>query len=234
MLLLNILLQVTNPVNLPETSPEMGLSLFDLLLKGGFVMVPIFILSLATLYLFMERWLFIRSANKIKPAFLVNVENLMRYGHIDEAMRLCERTASPIARILNKGLSRIGSPVRDIEAALENTAQVEVYNLEKNLGYLSAIAAVAPMMGFLGTVTGMIKAFYHISLADNISIGIIAGGIYEKMITSAAGLLVGMLAYALHTYLVAQIDRTVNTLEVASISFMDILFKVPTHEFQEN
>ena len=234
MLLLNILLQVSNPIILPETTPAPSLSLFDLLLKGGFVMLPIFLLSLATLYIFAERWLYIRSANKIQPEFILSLDNMMRHGHIEEAIKLCQRTSSPIAQILKKGLGRMGSSVRDIETAIENTAQVEVYKLEKNMGYLSAIAAIAPMMGFLGTVTGMIKAFYHISLADNISIGIIAGGIYEKMVTSATGLLVGMLAYALHTYLVAQIDRTVNHMEVESIEFMDIIFKAPTHEFQEN
>ncbi|RNI32857.1 MotA/TolQ/ExbB proton channel family protein [Rufibacter immobilis] len=136
--------------------------------------------------------------------------------------------------MLAKGLSRVGSSTRDIESAIENTAHVEVYSMEKNMGYLSAIAAIAPMLGFLGTVTGMIKAFYHISLADNISIGIIAGGIYEKMITSAAGLVVGMLAYVFHTLLHAQIDKTVNKLEVVSIGFMDLLFKVPQYELQEN
>ncbi|WP_205504026.1 MotA/TolQ/ExbB proton channel family protein [Rufibacter psychrotolerans] len=219
----------------PATEPvAAGLSLFDLLLKGGFVMAPILLLSLAAFYFFVERLLYLRTAGKTDQAFLRNIEHHVQQGRVQEAMALCQVAGTPVARLLEKGLSRIGSSTRDIESAIENTAHVEVYGMEKNMGYLSVIAAIAPMMGLLGTVTGMIKAFYHISLADNISIGIIAGGIYEKMITSAAGLVVGMLAYVFYTLLHAQVEKTVNKLEVVSIHFMDLLFKVPQYELQEN
>ncbi|MGV3539115.1 MAG: MotA/TolQ/ExbB proton channel family protein [Rufibacter sp.] len=228
MLLNTILLQTQ------AAAPAPGMSLLGLLMKGGLVMIPIFLLSLAALYFFVERWLYVQKAGQTDEAFLRSIEKQVLQGQIQQAATQCQTTPSPVARLLEKGLSRIGSSTRDIESAMENTAHVEVYNMEKNMGYLSAIAAIAPMMGFLGTVTGMIKAFYHISLADNISIGIIAGGIYEKMITSAAGLVVGMLAYVFHTLLHAQIDKTVNKLEVVSIGFMDLLFKVPQYELQEN
>jgi biopolymer transport protein ExbB len=228
MLFIPILLQVSTPEG------GAGLSIFSMLMKGGLVMIPILLLSMAAVYFFMERLLFLKTVGKTDQAFIQLVGQKVQQGQVQEAISLCQIQASPAARLLEKGMSRLGSPVRDIESAIENSAQVEVYQMERNMGYLSAIAAIAPMMGFLGTVTGMIKAFYHISLADNISIGIIAGGIYEKMITSAAGLVVGMLAFVFHTLLHAQIEKTVHKLEVISIQFMDLLFKVPQYELQEN
>ncbi|GAB2530575.1 MotA/TolQ/ExbB proton channel family protein [Rufibacter soli] len=224
------------PILLQVSTPEGGasLSIFSMLMKGGVVMIPILLLSMAAVYFFMERLLFLKTVGKTDQAFIQLVGQKVQQGQVQEAISLCQIQASPAARLLEKGMSRLGSPVRDIESAIENSAQVEVYQMERHMGYLSAIAAIAPMMGFLGTVTGMIKAFYHISLADNISIGIIAGGIYEKMITSAAGLVVGMLAFVFHTLLHAQIEKTVHKLEVISIQFMDLLFKVPQYELQEN
>lgn len=205
-------------------SPE-GLSIIDLLQKGGVIMIPIFLMSFLALYIFVERLLYINKASKLDPNFLGVIKDKLYKGDIKGALDHCEKTQYPVARLIEKGLIRMGSPIRDIESAIENTARVELYQMEKNLSILSAIAAIAPMFGFLGTVMGMIKAFYNISISDNISIGVIASGIYEKMITSAAGLIVGVIAYILYTWLNARIDRAVNRMEVTAIDFLDILHK---------
>jgi biopolymer transport protein ExbB len=156
---------------------------------------------------------------------LGKIKELLYKGDITSAMEFCRKTDYPIARLMERGLLRVGHDIRDIESAIESTARVEVYNMERNLSILSAIAAIAPMFGFLGTVMGMIKAFYNISISDNISIGIIAGGMYEKMVTSASGLIVGVSAYILYTLLNAKIDRVVNKMEVTAIEFLDLLHK---------
>ena len=188
-------------------------------------MIPLLILSLLSVYLFLERYLYIRKASYMEPNFLNNIKDRLREENVRGALELCHRSTFPIARLIEKGLSRLGSPIRDVENAIENTARIEIYQMEKNLSILAAIAAIAPMFGFLGTVVGMIRAFYNISLADNISIGIIASGIYQKMVTSAAGLIVGVMAHILFTYLNTMIDRNVNKMEVTAIDFMDILHK---------
>jgi biopolymer transport protein ExbB len=222
MSIISILLQT--PV--VTTSPDAeGLSVLGLLFKGGPVMIPILLLSLASVFIFVERLLYINRASKIDPNLVNNVKDMLMKEDVKGAMTYCDRTPSPFSTLVHKGLSRLGSPIRDIESAIENTARVEVYRMEKNVNLLAAIAALAPMFGFLGTVVGMIRAFYNISLADNISIGIIASGIYEKMVTSASGLIVGVVAYIFYTYLNNKIERTVNKMEVTAIEFLDILYK---------
>ncbi|MBC7922563.1 MAG: MotA/TolQ/ExbB proton channel family protein [Ferruginibacter sp.] len=231
MTLAYLLLQVIQdaPSAIDSTAAANGaadeLNVFNLLLKGGFVMIPLLILSLLSVYLFIERYLYIRKASYMEPNFLNNIKDRLREENVRGALELCHRSTFPIARLIEKGLSRLGSPIRDVENAIENTARIEIYQMEKNLSILAAIAAIAPMFGFLGTVVGMIRAFYNISLADNISIGIIASGIYEKMVTSAAGLIIGVTAHILFTYLNTMIDRNVNKMEVTAIDFMDILHK---------
>ncbi len=207
------------------TTTTQELSLFDLLMKGGWIMLPIGILLFAAVYMFLERYLYIRSASRMDSDFLSKIRDRLRDEDIRGAMDVCQDAKTPIARMIGKGLSRIGSPIRDVESAIENMARVEIYRMEKNLGLLAAIAAIAPMFGFLGTVVGMIKAFFDISISDNISIGVISSGIYTKMVTSAAGLIVGVLAHMLHTYLNNMIDRNVNKMEITAIEFMDILYK---------
>ena len=156
---------------------------------------------------------------------LESVKDKMKEGKLDEAKSLCSRTPGAIARVFEKALTRLGSPVRDIESIMENMSNIEVSRMEKNLGLLAAIASIAPMIGFLGTVVGMIRSFYNISIANDISIGIIAGGIYEKMITSASGLVVGVLAYIMYTYLNHKIDLVIADMEDNSIDFLDTLYK---------
>jgi biopolymer transport protein ExbB len=233
MTLAYLLLQITQDVaaTADSTTATMTnqatqeLKLFDLLMKGGVVMIPLLLLSIISLTLFLERYRYIQKASYMEPNFLNNIKDRLRDEDIRGALEVCHRSTFPIARLIEKGLSRIGSPMRDVENAIENTARVEIYKMEKNLSILAAIAAIAPMFGFLGTVVGMIRAFYNISLADNISIGIIASGIYEKMVTSAAGLIIGVMAHIFFTYLMTMIDRNVNKMEVTAIDFMDILHK---------
>ncbi|WP_026998029.1 MotA/TolQ/ExbB proton channel family protein [Flectobacillus major] len=204
------------------------LNLLGLLEKGGWVMIPIFVLFFIALFLFVERYLYISKTSKLDNTFLFSIKEMLYSGNIQGAVNYCKTSPFPIARLLEKGLTRIGSPMRDIENAIENTARVEIYNMEKNLGILSAIAKIAPMFGFLGTVSGMIRTFHNIAMANKIDISTIASGIYEKMVTSATGLMVGIIAYFFYTILTTMIDRTVNKMEVTAIDFLDILHKPAT------
>ncbi len=204
---------------------EQGISLLDLLFKGGYVMIPILLLSVISVYLFIERYNYIKQTGKYDPYFLTHINQQLKDGNVNGAISYCDQSDYTIAKMLQKGLYRLGSPMRDIESAIEYMANVEIAKMEKNLSFLSAIAAIAPMLGFLGTVTGMIKSFYNISISDNISISIIAGGIYEKMVTSGAGLVVGIIAHVFYVYLNNMIDRTINDMEIKTIEFMDILHK---------
>jgi len=230
--LLSILLQAETMVadtlgTAITTTTKVGedLTILGLLEKGGWVMIPIFVLFFIALFLFIERYLYISKTSKLDSTFLFTIKEMLYKGDVNGAMNYSKASSFPIAKLLEKGLSRIGSPIRDIETAIENTARVEIYNMEKNLGILSAIAKIAPMFGFLGTVSGMIRTFHNIATANKIDISTIASGIYEKMVTSATGLMVGIIAYFFYTILTTMIDRTVNKMEVTAIDFLDILHK---------
>lgn len=199
------------------------LNLLQLIIKGGWVMIPIVLLSLMGFYIFFERYFTLRRANKDESKLLVQVRELIKQGNLAAALSLCKQTNTPIGRMLQKGLLRIGKPIKEIEGAIENVGKLEVAKLEKNISVLGIIAGIAPMLGFVGTISGVIKIFYNISLSDNISIGIIAGGLYEKMITSAAGLIVGILAYVGHHILNLMVDKIILKLETESIDFIDLL-----------
>lgn len=209
----------------PVNNADAEMNILSLLEKGGWVMIPIFILFAIALFLFCERYLYIRKTAKLDNTFLYSIREMLYSGNVKGAINYCKNSQYPIARLLEKGLNRLGSPIRDIETAIENTARVEIYNMEKNLTYLSAIAKIAPMFGFLGTVSGMIRTFHNISVANKIDISTIASGIYEKMVTSATGLIVGIIAYFFYTILTSMIDRAVNKMEITAIDFLDILHK---------
>jgi biopolymer transport protein ExbB len=179
----------------------------------------------AALFLFIERYLYIRKTSRIDENFLHNINELLLAGNIQGAVTYCKNSKFPIANLLERGLGRLGSPIRDIEDAIENKAKLEIYNMEKNLGILSSIARIAPMFGFLGTVTGMIRTFHNISTSNKIEISTIASGIYEKMVTSASGLIVGIIAYVMYTLLTTMIDRSVNKMEIVAMDFIDLLHK---------
>jgi len=209
---------------LAKASPkESSMTLFDLVLKGGWIMLPIGLLLVVAVYIFFERYFYIRMAARTDTDFMNKIRDYIHQTKIDSALNLCQSTNMPVARMIEKGIKRIGRPLKEIEESIEIVGKFEVYKLEKNLVILGVIAGIAPMFGFIGTIAGVIKIFYNISLADNISIGNIAGGLYEKMITSAAGLLVGIIAFIAYHWLNVMIEKVVHTLEQNSMNFIDLL-----------
>ena len=224
-----ILLQVPTAgapaVDSTAVAPAQSMQLFDLVAKGGWVMIPISLLFFFALYMIIERWLFIRSNTKVDDNFIDNVKDMVLQGNIKSAESFCKNQRNSIGRIFEKAVGRIGSPIREIEGTLETVGQIELSRLEKNLGYLGIIAGIAPMLGFIGTISGIIRIFYDISLSDNISVGIIAGGLYEKMITSGAGLIVGVIAYTGYHLLNMFIEQFTLKLEINSFEFMEVLQK---------
>jgi len=179
----------------------------ELLMKGGVIMIPIILLSIFSIYLFIERFIFIRRSSVIDEAMVNNVIDGLRAKRNDQAILHARDSNTSLGRILESGLNNPGKSSREAENYMESTANLEISVMEKDTGYLGIIAGIAPMLGFIGTISGVIKIFYNISLADNISIGIIAGGLYQKMICSGTGLIVGVIAYAAYHYLQMMIDR---------------------------
>jgi len=176
------------------------------------------------IYVFVERWLAISNASKEERNFMNNIRDFIHDGKLDSAIALCKGTDSPLARMIEKGLSRIGKPLNDISTAIENTGQLEVQRLEKKLSSLATISGIAPMIGFLGTVTGMVSAFHAMaSNPNNLDISMLASGIYTAMITTVGGLIVGIIAFVLYNILVSKISQLVNMLEAKSTEFMDLL-----------
>ncbi len=200
------------------------LSIWSLMLKGGIVMIPLAILSVVAIYIFIERYFAISRASNEETNFMNNIRDFIHNGRIDSAKSLCRNNQSPIARMIAKGIVRIGRPLTDINAAIENVGKLEIAQLEKNIAVLATVAGAAPMLGFLGTVIGMVRAFYNMSMAGpNIDISLLAGGIYEAMITTITGLTVGIIAYICYNILVARIEKVVFMLEARATEFMDLL-----------
>lgn len=203
---------------------EATVSLMDLLLNGGWAMIPIGLLSLLAVYIFVERLLTIQRAAKTPDSFSDKIKQLVLNGDINGARLLCNQSDTPVARMLEKGLSRIGSPLKNIEVSIENVGRIEIYRLEKNLSLMATISGAAPMIGFLGTVAGMIKAFIAIAQEEgSVSPKLLSEGIYQAMVTTAAGLLVGIMAYLMYNYLVAQVQKIIHKMEYNSIDFIDLL-----------
>ncbi|WP_374948702.1 MotA/TolQ/ExbB proton channel family protein [Mucilaginibacter sp.] len=205
------------------TQPTEELRFGDLLLKGGWVMVPIGILAVLGLVIFFERFFTIQKASKNESHLMTQVRSSILSGNVEAAMAICRSINSPLGRMLQKGLLRIGRPIKDIEGAIENVGKLEVSKLEKNIGIIGIVAGIAPMFGFLGTIAGVIKIFYDISKTDNISMGVISGGLYVKMVTSAAGLFVGIIAYVCYHILNMMVDKVILKLETDAIEFIDLL-----------
>jgi len=208
---------------LPAQIPQEEIRFGDLLVKGGWVMVPIGILALLALVIFFERYFTIRKAAKSEADLMANVKSSIISGNLDGAIAICKNSNTPLGRMLQKGLLRIGRPIKDIEGAVENIGKLEVSKLERNIPIVGIVAGIAPMFGFLGTIWGVIKIFYDISKTDNISMGVISGGLYVKMVTSAAGLLVGIIAYVLYNILNIMVDKVILKLETDAIEFIDLL-----------
>lgn len=222
---MSLFLQITQTIPSEATLPsEEKLNLIDLSLKGGWFMIPLVILSIIAIYIFIERYQKIRKARKEDPSFMNQLRDHVVSGNLHSAQDLCNKTDHPLARMLAKGVMRIGRPLKDIETSVENVGKIEIGKLETNLSALATIAGAAPMIGFLGTVTGMIRAFYNMSKAgNNIDPGLLSGGIYEAMVTTAAGLIVGIVAYIGYNVLVAMIEKVIHNLETRSIEFIDLL-----------
>lgn len=223
MLLQSMLLQVdTVATTSANTAAQENISLLYLLKEGGVLMIPLLLCSILLVYVFAQRLMVIRKASVLDPTFMSRIREHITSGNIQAAKSLSKNTAGPVARMIDKGLSRIGKPIDHIEKSMENAGKLEVYQLEKNLSILSTIAGIAPMFGFLGTIAGMIILFFDIQ-HKGFSLENIAGGIYTKMVTSAVGLIIGLIAYVAHNYLNAQINKNVNRMEAASVEFLDIL-----------
>lgn len=199
-----------------------SISLFELLSKGGWIMYPLYALFIASVFVFFERWIAIRKAAKIEGNFMNIIRDNIMSGNVSAARNLAKNTDNPVARMIDKGIQRIGKPIDAIEKSMENVGKLEMYKMEKNLSVLSLIAGIAPMFGFLGTIVGMIQLFYNIN-NSGFELNTIAGGIYVKMVTSATGLIIGLIAYVGHNFLTTQIDKTANKMEAASAEFIDML-----------
>jgi biopolymer transport protein ExbB len=200
-----------------------SINYFELLLKGGFVIYPILILLFATFFFMVERYLFIKGASVLDPGFFRTLKDNILRGEIATATTLCKSTNLPIARILEKGITRIGRPVKDIESAMEIQSNLEISKMERNMGYLGLIAGVAPTLGFVGTISGIIRIFYEISVTGNFSIESISNGLYEKMISSFTGLLVGLVAYSAYHGINMMIDKFSIHLQATVMDFLDTL-----------
>jgi biopolymer transport protein ExbB len=199
------------------------ISLWGLLDKGGFIMYPLYLLLVVAIFVFFERLIAIRKASNIEGNFMSMIRDNIMTGNLSAARTLARNTNNPVARIIDKGLQRIGKPIDAIEKSMENVGRLEMYKMERKLNILSLIAGIAPMFGFLGTIVGMVQLFYGIASTGEYTLNTIAGGIYTKMVTSATGLIIGLIAYVGHNYLTTQIDKTANRMEVASFDFIDVL-----------
>lgn len=217
------LTDIINPVLTP-VSGEAQMNMFDMALKGGWIMIILGVLSVVCFYILFERMYVIRRAKKDDPMFMDKIKDYILSGEIKAALNYCKQTNTPSARMIEKGITRLGRPINDVQAAIENVGNLEVSKLEKGLPIMATIAGGAPMIGFLGTVTGMVRAFWEMANAgNNIDITLLSGGIYEAMVTTVGGLIVGIIAMFAYNYLVALVDGVVNKMEAKTLAFMDLL-----------
>ncbi len=233
-MLFNLLQAAIDTTAIAPATPvaqEHTFSLIEMAIKGGWLMLVLLLLSITAIYIFGNKWWMIRKAGQIDKNFMKDIHDLIHDGKIKSAIALCQRYDSPVARLVEKGIERIGRPLQDIQTAVENMGNVEVGRLEKGLPMLATIAGGAPMIGFLGTVTGMIRAFFEMANAgNNIDITLLSGGIYEAMVTTVGGLFVGIIAYFGYNFLTSQISNLVFKMENTTIEFIDMLHEPATKE----
>jgi len=223
--LLLIQADITNELDTLATEPE-GIStkFIDLALKGGWIMVPIILLSVIAVYIFFDRYFAIKKAGKFDTQLLEKIKIYITSGKIDEAITICRNNSNPASRMIEKGISRIGRPLTDVNSAIENVGNLEISKLEKGLPVLASVAGGAPMIGFLGTVMGMIQAFYDMANAgNNIDVTLLSSGIYQAMVTTVAGLIVGIIAYFAYNILVTNVEKVIFKMEAATSEFLDLL-----------
>ncbi|RZM25140.1 MAG: MotA/TolQ/ExbB proton channel family protein [Pedobacter sp.] len=217
------ILDTANAVKQALATAPPELHFIDLLFKGGWVMIPLAFLAFLGLVIFIERYITIRKSSKIESNLMIQIKQYIMEGKLDHAITVCRNNNSPLGRMLEKGLRRIGRPIKDIEGAIENVGKLEVSKIEKNIGILGIIAGIAPMLGFVGTIVGVITIFHDVSIKGAIEIGTISGGLYTKMITSATGLIVGIIAYILYHILNMMVERIILRMETDAIEFIDLL-----------
>lgn len=207
-----------------EEAVMVKMDLLDMAMKGGWIMIPILVLLLVGIYLTVDRYLTVKKAAKQDSKFMANVKDMVASGNIMGAKTLCSNNGTPIGRMLEKGISRIGKPMKNIEVAIENVGKLEIYRLEKGMATLATISGAAPMIGFLGTVTGMIRVFFDMAAqGNNIDITLLSNGMYEAMVTTVSGLIVGIFAYMSHNLLAAMIEKVIHRMEAAAVDFIDLL-----------
>lgn len=213
-----------NPVLTPVASGEPEMNLWDMACKGGWIMIVLAVMSVIAFYVFFERAFAIRKASKDDPLFMDRIRDYIKTGEIKSAINYCRMVNTPSARMIEKGITRMGRPVSDVQAAIENTGNIEVAKLENGLAIIATVSSGAPMLGFLGTVTGMVRAFWNMANAgNNIDITLLSGGIYEAMITTVGGLIVGIAAMFAYNHLVYRVDKVVSQMEARTMAFMDLL-----------
>jgi biopolymer transport protein ExbB len=198
-------------------------SLWDILLKGGPLMIPLAILLVIAIFVFIERVMAIKKASRLEDNFMSIIRDNIVTGNVTAARSMAKNTDTAVAKMIDKGLQRIGKPIDAIERSMENVGKLELYKMEKNVSILSVVGYIAPLFGFLGTIFGMFQLFYTLASTNDYSLSTITGGIYVKMISSASGLIIGIIAYVGYRYLSSQIDKSTNRMEVASAEFIDIL-----------
>ncbi|GIV35753.1 MAG: biopolymer transporter ExbB [Cyclobacteriaceae bacterium] len=219
-----MILQIVNEAASLQSAADQQMSLWELFKAGGWMMYPILLLSFIAIYIFFERLLTLNKANQNPDALMSKVKELVLKGDINGAKLLCAQNDTPIARMIEKGVSRIGSPLKNIEASIENVGRIEVFRLEKNLSTLATISGAAPMMGFLGTVIGMVQAFIAIAQQEgSVSPKLLSNGIYTAMLTTVAGLIVGIISYLAYNFLVTRVQKIIHKMEYSSIEFIDLL-----------
>jgi biopolymer transport protein ExbB len=206
-----------------QFSAQQKESLWDILLKGGPLMIPLGILLVIAIFVFFERYLAIRKASRLDENFMSIIRDHIISGNISAARSLTKNTNTAVARVIDKGMQRVGKPIEAIERSMENVGKLELYQMERNLSVLSVIGYIGPLFGFLGTIVGMFQLFYTLAATNDYTLSTIAGGIYIKMISSASGLIIGIIAYLGYRFLNSQVDKATNRLETASADFIDIL-----------
>lgn len=203
---------------------EAEINVIDLAFKGGWIMVVLLLLSLMAIYIFVQRLIIIRRAGKEDETFMNRIKDYIHEGKVDSALNLCRSTNTPSARMIEKGITRLGRPMNDVLVAIENVGNLEIAKLEKGFPLIATTAAGAPILGFLGTVTGMVRAFFDMANAGtNVDVSLLSGGIYEALVTTVGGLVVGIITLLAYNYLVSQVDNVVNKMEARTMEFMDLL-----------
>ena len=203
---------------------EAEINVIDLAMKGGWIMVVLLLLSLMAIYIFVQRLIVIRRAGKEDESFMNRIKDYIHEGKVDSALNLCRSTNTPAARMIEKGITRLGRPMNDVLVAIENVGNLEIAKLEHGFTLIATPSAGAPMLGFLGTVTGMVRAFFDMANAGtNVDVALLSGGIYEALVTTVGGLVVGIIALFAYNYLVSQVDNVVNKMEARTMEFMDLL-----------